>query len=71
LVNLQHLRILDVSGASTRPCPPKWLNQASVKTDFVRLDDVGMRGNGHEMFFEKNSDDIIRFIENWIQQNVK
>jgi pimeloyl-ACP methyl ester carboxylesterase len=76
LANLQHLRILDISGDGGYhrigdACPPKWLNQAGVKTDFVRLEDVGIRGNGHEMFFEKNSDQIITFIADWMQKNIQ
>jgi pimeloyl-ACP methyl ester carboxylesterase len=75
LVNLQKMRILDISGNGGYhrigdACPPKWLNQAGVKTDFVRLEDVGISGNGHEMFFEKNSDVIIKFVEDWIEKNV-
>jgi hypothetical protein len=42
-----------------------------VKTDFVRLEDVGINGNGHEMFFEKNSDQIIKFLDDWMRKNVK
>ena len=52
------------------PCIPKFLNQAGVKTDFVRLEDVGIRGNSHMMMLEKNSDDIIKFITGWLQKNV-
>ena len=48
----------------------KWINQAGVKTDFVRLEDVGISGNGHEMFFEKNSDVIITLVEDWTDKNV-
>ncbi len=76
LVNLQPMRILDISGNGGYhrigdACPPKWLNQAGVKTDFVRLEDVGIHGNGHEMFYEKNSDVVIKFVEDWIEKNVK
>ena len=64
LVNFKDIRILDISANGTYhrvydPCIPKWLNQAGVKTDFVRLEDVGIKGNGHMMMLEKNSDDII------------
>jgi pimeloyl-ACP methyl ester carboxylesterase len=75
LVNFKDIRILDISANGTYhrvydPCIPKWLNQAGVKTDFVRLEDVGIRGNGHMMMLEKNSDDIIKFIDGWVQKNV-
>ncbi len=52
------------------PCIPKFLNQAGVRTDFIRLEDAGIRGNSHMMMLEKNSDDIIRVIVTWRQKNV-
>ena len=52
------------------PCIPKFLKQAGVKTDFVRLEDVGIRGNSHMMMLEKNSDEVIKFITGWLQKNV-
>ena len=52
-------------------CIPKWLNQAGAKDDFVRLEDVGIHGNMHEMFLDRNSDEIIKFIDDWIRKNIK
>ena len=52
------------------PCIPTWLNQAGAKDDFVRLEDVGIRGNMHEMFLDKNSDEIIKFIDTWLRKNM-
>jgi hypothetical protein len=52
-------------------CDAKWLNQAGVKTDYVKLEDVGQPGNGHEMMLEKNSDGIAAFFESWLQKNVR
>jgi pimeloyl-ACP methyl ester carboxylesterase len=74
LVNFQNIRVLAISGNGTYhrvydPCIPKWLNQAGVRTDFVRLEDEGMSGNGHMMMLERNSDDIVRFIHTWLQEN--
>jgi pimeloyl-ACP methyl ester carboxylesterase len=75
LVNLKGIRVLDISANGTYhrvfdACIPKWLNQAGVQTDFVRLEDVGITGNGHMMMLERNSDEIIAFIHEWIQDNV-
>ena len=75
LVNLEKIPVvyLSAEGGYHReydPCLAKWLNQAGVHTQFVRLEDVGIHGNGHEMMLEKNSDDIARFIGNWIDKNV-
>ena len=52
------------------PCIPKFLNQAGVKTEFVRFEDVGIKGNSHVMMLEKNSDEIIKYIAGWLQKNV-
>ncbi len=75
LVNLVDMRVLAISADGTYhrvfdACIPKWLNQAGVQTDFVRLEDVGITGNGHMMMLELNSDEIIAFIHGWIQENV-
>jgi len=32
---------------------------------------VGIRGNMHEMFLDRNSQDVIKFIDDWIGKNVK
>jgi pimeloyl-ACP methyl ester carboxylesterase len=76
LVNMDSIRVLDVSGEASYhrvfdSCVPKWLNQAGVKTDYVKLEDVGLTGNAHEMMLEKNSDGIAAFFEGWIEKNVR
>ena len=43
-------------------CIAKWLNQAGVKADYVKLEEVGLPGNAHEMMLEKNSDGIAKFL---------
>jgi pimeloyl-ACP methyl ester carboxylesterase len=47
-------------------CTVAYLRQAGVRTDFIKLSDLGIRGNGHMMMIEKNSDDIARVIDRWI-----
>lgn len=74
LVNFQNIPILNISGnggyhRAGDACGPKWMNQAGAKVDFVRLEDVGMNGNGHQMMFERNSDQIIAFIGDWLKKN--
>jgi pimeloyl-ACP methyl ester carboxylesterase len=76
LVNLQAIPVLNVSGEASyhRPyahCIAKWLNQAGVKTTFVNLEDVGLPGNGHQMMSEKNSAGIARYLQTWIEKNVR
>jgi pimeloyl-ACP methyl ester carboxylesterase len=76
LVSFENMRILSLSAEGTYHrvfdvCIPKWLNQAGAKDDFVRLEDVGIHGNMHEMFLDRNSDEIIKFIDNWLNKNLK
>jgi pimeloyl-ACP methyl ester carboxylesterase len=76
LVNLQGIPVLDVSAEASYhrvfdSCDAKWLNQAGVKTAYVKLEDAGLPGNAHEMMLEKNSDGIAKFFESWIEKNVR
>jgi pimeloyl-ACP methyl ester carboxylesterase len=75
LVHFQNMRILSISAEGTYHrvfdvCIPKWLNQAGAKDDFVRLEDVGIHGNMHEMFLDRNSDEVIKFIDTWLRKNI-
>ncbi len=76
LVNLQGIPVLEISGEASyhRPyshCVAKWLNQAGVKATYVRLEDVGLPGNGHQMMSEKNSAGIAKFFMDWLDKNVR
>ena len=76
LAGFQGMPILSISAEGTYhrvydPCIPKWLNQAGAKDDFVRLEDVGIKGNMHEMFLDKNSAEVIKYIDGWVAKNVK
>src|SRR3984885_942592 len=75
LANLTHIPVLDVSGEASYhrvfdSCDAKWLNQAGVKTDYIKLEDAGLPGNGHEMMLEKDSDGIAAYFESWLEKNV-
>jgi pimeloyl-ACP methyl ester carboxylesterase len=75
LVNLEAIPVLNVSGEASyhRPyahCTAKWLNQAGVKTKYVNLEEVGIRGNGHQFMSEKNSAEISKFFMDWLEKNV-
>jgi pimeloyl-ACP methyl ester carboxylesterase len=52
-------------------CTAAYLAQAGVPTTFIRLEDVGLRGNGHMMMLEKNSDAVAGVIEGWLRKAVK
>ena len=47
-----------------------YLTQAGVRNDFVRLPNLGIRGNGHMMMLEKNSDEIAGVIERWLKKTL-
>lgn len=75
LINMEGFSVLEVSGQASyhRPfagCTAEWLNQAGVKTTYVRLEDIGLRGNGHQMMSEKNSAAIAGFFLQWLAKNV-
>jgi hypothetical protein len=38
--------------------------------DFIKLADVGIKGNGHMMMMEMNSDEIARVIAAWLDKAV-
>ncbi len=75
LVNLENIPVLQLVGEDSyhRPyshCTAKWLEQAGVKTDFVKLEEVGLPGNGHQMMAEKNSAGISKYMMDWLDKNV-
>jgi len=51
-------------------CTAGYLKQAGVNVDFVKLADIGLRGNGHMMMMEKNSDAIAQAIVEWLAKHV-
>lgn len=76
LLNMKDIPVLDVSGQASYhrtfdSCIPKWLNQAGVKAQYVKLEDVGITGNEHEMMLDKNSDEIAKLFAQWLDKNVK
>jgi pimeloyl-ACP methyl ester carboxylesterase len=76
LANLQGIPILIiVSEASYHApydhCTSAYLDQAGVKHEFVRLETVGVHGNGHMMLLEKNSDQIAALLANWARRNIR
>lgn len=75
LENLAHVPVLLISGEAGYhrifdACSAKWLNQAGVHTDYVELETVGLRGNGHQMMLEKNSDRIAAYCADWLEDTL-
>jgi pimeloyl-ACP methyl ester carboxylesterase len=76
LPNLARIPIAIVTGeASFRAtydhCTSKYLTQAGVANDHIRLGEVGIHGNGHMMMIEKNNNEVAAFIARWLEENVE
>jgi pimeloyl-ACP methyl ester carboxylesterase len=75
LPNLQKMPILVLSSEASYHapydhCTVKYLQQAGAKPSFVKLADLGIRGNSHVMMLEKNSAEIAAVIVKWLEQNL-
>jgi pimeloyl-ACP methyl ester carboxylesterase len=76
LVNLKNIPVMVMSAEASYHqvydhCTAKYLAQAGVKTEMIRLQDKGIHGNGHMVMLEKNNLDIAHLIDEWVQKNVK
>ena len=54
--------------ASYDHCTVAYLAQAGVKSTFIRLDEVGVKGNGHMMMLEKNNMAIAAVMAGWLDR---
>ena len=52
-------------------CTANYLTQAGVRNTFLRLEAAGLRGNGHMVMLEKNSDAVAGVIEGWLRKTLK
>jgi pimeloyl-ACP methyl ester carboxylesterase len=52
-------------------CTSKFLAQAGVANDHLRLEALGVHGNGHMMMLEKNNQQVAGVIEQWLDAKVK
>jgi pimeloyl-ACP methyl ester carboxylesterase len=74
LPNLKNTKVLvataDASFASPgNPGLAAFLKQAGVDAEELRWGALGMRGNGHMMFMEKNSRELLQPVIDWIQKH--
>ena len=72
LTNVAKVPVLFVVGEASihvtyDHCQVSFLRQAGVNVTFVRLPDEGIKGNGHLMMLEKNSDQIALLVATWIE----
>jgi hypothetical protein len=76
LVNLQKIPVLVVQTeasyhAAYDHCTVAYLRQGGVSAvSFVRLPDVGLKGNGHMLMLEKNSLEIAAMVDKWLRESV-
>jgi len=77
LVNLQHIPVLVVQAeasyhATFDHCTVAYLRQAGLsKVRFIRLAEVGIKGNGHMLMLEKNNLEIAAVAERWLRTSVE
>src|SRR5439155_4713403 len=73
LPNLQKMPILILTAEASYHapydhCTVKYLEQAGVHPMFIKLADIGIRGNGHMMMLEKNNMEIAAVISRWLDK---
>jgi pimeloyl-ACP methyl ester carboxylesterase len=71
LPNLQKMPILVVTSEASYHapydhCTVKYLRQAGIKPTYIRLADIGIKGNSHMMMVEKNNKEIAAVIAKWL-----
>jgi pimeloyl-ACP methyl ester carboxylesterase len=76
LVNLKNIPVMVMTAEASYHqlydhCTTKYLAQAGVRTELIRLQDKGIHGNGHMVMIEKNNLDIAHVVDEWVQKNVK
>jgi pimeloyl-ACP methyl ester carboxylesterase len=76
LVNLKNIPVMIMAAEASYHqvydhCTAKYLAQAGVKTELIRLQDKGIRGNGHMVMIEKNNLEIAKLIDEWVVKNVR
>ena len=52
-------------------CTVKYLRTAGVNASFIRLADLGIKGDSHVLMLESNSHAIAAEIAKWLTANVK
>jgi len=76
LVNLRSIPVLVVQAeasyhAAYDHCTVAYLRQSRVATvRYVRLADIGIKGNGHMLMLEKNNLDVAAVVEKWLHESV-
>jgi hypothetical protein len=51
-------------------CTVKYLEQAGVHATWIKLEDIGIHGNGHMMMLEKNNMEIAAVMSRWLEKTL-
>lgn len=75
LPNLQKMPILVLTSEASYHapydhCTVNYLRQAGVKPSFIKLADLGIRGNSHVMMLERNNREIAAVLVKWLEQTL-
>lgn len=54
--------------AANYHCTIEFINQAGGNAALIRLEDVGILGNGHMMMMDENSHEVVQVLINWMSQ---
>jgi hypothetical protein len=73
LPNLQKMPILVLTAEASYHapydhCTVNYLRQAGVKLTYIRLADIGIKGNSHVMMLEKNNKEIAAVLAKWLDE---
>jgi pimeloyl-ACP methyl ester carboxylesterase len=73
LPNLQKMPILVLTAEASYHapydhCTVNYLRQAGVKPTYIRLADIGVKGNSHVMMLEKNNKEIAAVLAKWLDE---
>ncbi|KAJ5151408.1 uncharacterized protein N7482_010660 [Penicillium canariense] len=73
LINLAHVAVLVLTTESSYHAPYDWctvkfLQQAGVPAQHLKLADIGIHGNAHMVFMEKNSLQVAAVLQQWMER---
>ena len=76
LPNLAHIPILVVTSEASYHavydhCTVLYLRQVGAQVDFIRLERVGIHGNGHMMMLETNNTAVASVIVSWANRSIR
>lgn len=49
-------------------CLINYLKQVGANPEWIKLADIGIKGNGHFMHLEKNNDEIAAVVLHWMRE---